>query len=571
MTDAATKYAQEVVAGERLAGQRVIMACERHLRDLERDDLLWDPDAVERSVAFYRDVLRLPETGEQYLLSPHYQFIAGNLYGWRKLDGTLRFQFAYIEVAKGDGKTPFAAGIALRALCFEGQRGAQIYSGASGRDQALLMFRDAVAMAKASPAIMDRVKISGKFPHEHSLADPQTASFFHTVSADKSGKSGQRVYRGLLDEIHEHKDSTVLDFMDAGTKSTPNSFILAITNSGHDRMSVCWREHEYSRKVLEGSLEDDARFAFIAGLDPCERHRQEGKEFPVEDCEHCDDWRDPDVWPKANPNLGTTIDHPYLERQVTKATGMASKRNLVKRLNFCVWTEQADSWIPVDEWLDCKREALVRPELLHGRRAICGVDLAYTDDISAVVLYFPSDGEDPGIVLPYFWVPKENVVDRVKKDKVPYDRWIEEGLIETTPGKVTDYSFLRQRIVELSRKYEIGSVPFDPSNAIQLATELQNEDDLPVVLFPQGCKKFSPAMTEAERLVRSQQIAHDGNEVLTWMMGNVAPYENAQGERKPDKKRSREKIDGVVALLMAIAMATETSDDGADDAEVIIL
>lgn len=572
VADPVTTYADEVASGERLAGRLVRLAAERHLRDLERDDLAWDPEAAERALRFFPAMLKV-RGGAPFHLSPHQAFIVGSLYGWRSAadPSELRFTVAYIEVAKGDGKTPLAAGLGLKALCFEGVPEAEIYCAATKKDQAMILFRDAVGMAQSSPKIDQRLKTSGRFPAVWNLAHVPTRSFYRPIATEE-GQSGPRVYRGLLDEIHEHRNSTALDLMVSGTKGMKNALIVMITNSGWDRQSVCWREHDYTAQVLEGSLEDDSRFGFIAGLDPCAAHLAEGKRFPVEGCEACDDWRDEAVWEKATPNLGVTVQRDYLRRLVRQAEGMPSKQGIVKRLNFCIWTEQQDTWLPVEEWSACAQPALVSAEALAGRRCFAGLDMAYSDDISALVLYFPPEEEgEPGQVLAYFWVPRQKVWERVEQDRVPYDRWVEDGLIEATEGhegKVTDYAFIRQRVVDLYHEFEIQSIPFDPTNAIQLATEL-HEQDLPVILFPQGCKKFSPAMKEMERLIKARAIAHDGNPVLTWMMGNVAPFENSAGERKPDKKRSREKIDGVVALLMAVAMATETAEEAQPSLEVV--
>jgi phage terminase large subunit-like protein len=515
--------------------------------------------------------------GRPFQLQPHQQFIVGSLSGWRRAEdpSELRFKVMYGEIAKGDGKTPTLAGLGLKGAIFEGVAEAQVYCAATKKEQAMILFSAAVGMAERSPEIRRRVKFSGQFPSVWSIAHPPSRSFFRPI-ASEGGQSGPRIYRALVDELHEHTSSTVLDLMRAGMK-VRNAQLLIITNSGWDRTSVCWREHEYTVKVLEGSLQDDARFGFIAGLDACPVHLAEGRRFPAEACADCDDWQDEEVWPKACPNIGITIDYDYVRAQVTEAIGMPSKANEVKRLHFGIWTEQLSTWIPAVEWAACGRPELVRAEALLGRRCFAGLDLGWSDDLSALMLVFPPLAEaEPWQALAWFWCPQTKVFERREKDRLPYDRWVEAGLIEATPGNVTDYGRIRARVNELAQEYDLIALGIDPWNGRQLSTELADEDGLPASLFPQGVTTFSPAMKEVERLIRMQLgdgrgLAHDGNEVLAWQMGNVAPYENAAGERKIDKKRSREKVDGPNALCMALALATATADDSTDDVGVTIL
>lgn len=568
MTDPATEYTERVLGGEIPAGRLVRLACERHQRDLRRDDLFWDADAVERVVEFYSSMLRVSD-GRPFELSPHQVFYVGSLYGWKHPGtGHLRYRVAYIEISRGDGKTPVAGGMCLKALCFEGVREAQIYAAGAVRDQALLLLRDAAAMAEESPEIAKLVKVTGRFPNVWCLSYLPMLATFKAISSENK-KAGARTYLAVVDEYHEHDTPYVYEILRTATKGKPNARIVLITNSGTDRTSPCWHEHEYTRKVLEGTIQDDARYGYITGLDPCAKHREEGRDFPVEGCPECDDWRDESVWPKACPNIGVTTTLDNLRELVVEAEGKPTMRNSVKRLYFNVWTEQLETWIPIESWNACIQE--FSPESLRGRRCIAGADLAYSDDTCALILLFPptEDGE-PYKWLEWYWVPREMVATREHEHRVPYATWIEDGYLEATPGNVTDYGHIRHKVAELSEVYEIERIPMDRSGAVQLSTELV-EDGFQAELFPQGPSKFSPAMREMERLVKGRGIAHRGHPVTVWQLGNVAVYESRTGDTKPDKRSSRGKIDGPVALLMALAIATETPDWSPNDAGLVLV
>ena len=311
-----TTYAEAVQAGDIVAGPFVRLAAARHLRDLETGPargLHFDHDAAERALRFF-GFLQLAEgefAGKPFNLELWQQFIIGSLFGWMGADGYRRFRKAYIEIGKGNGKSPLAAGVGLYGLVADGEAGAEIYSAAVTRDQAGILWTDAKHMVEASAALRDRIDINVS-----NLAFSATNSYFRPVSSEARSLDGKRVFMALVDELHEHRTPMVVDKMQAGTKGRRQPLIFEITNSGYDRTSVCWQHHEYSRQILEGTLEDDGWFAYIAALD-------EG-----------DDYRDRDVWIKANPNLGVSITHKYLEEQVREADGMPAKANIVKRLEL---------------------------------------------------------------------------------------------------------------------------------------------------------------------------------------------------------------------------------------------
>ncbi len=557
--DPVAAYARDVLAGKTTAGRLVGLACERHLRDLKRRDLVWDLAAAKRAINFFPDVLRLGE-GKPFTLLPWQQFNIGSWFGWKTPAGNRRFRVAYVETGKGSGKTPLGAGTALYMGTADGEERAECYFAAVDREQAAIAFRDAVAMVDLSPALSAKIVRSGGHGREWNLAYPRTSSFLRPIASEAQGrgKSGPRPHFVLLDEIHEHPTNAMVEFMRAGTKNRRNALILGITNSGWDRTSVCWAHHEYGVKVLTGALEDDSRFVFIASLDPCAECLAKGREFPA--CPKCDQWTDEAVWEKSNPSL--VIDLPprtYLRELVTEARGMPSKENIVRRFNFTEWTQQEQVWLPIETWTACRDES-VTAESLRGRECVAGLDLSSSIDLAALAVYFPPrTEEEKACALFYFWLPTDAIAERMKENRAPFDLWVRRGLIETTPGNVIDYGFIRKRLNLLREEngWKFREVAFDPWGATQLATDLQDDGFL-MVKFPQTIAYFSPPMKEMERLLAARKFAHDGNEVAAWCVGNVAPRIDGQGNIRPDRARSRANIDGAVALLEAQGRAMVT-------------
>lgn len=550
--DVATRYAVDVVAGRIVTGWLVRLACERHLKDLDRDDLVWDLTKAKRAIGFFRDVLRLnggDHEGKPFILSPHQAFIIGCLFGWMGLDGYRRFRVGYVEVAKGDGKSPLAAGIGHYMTSADGEARAEVYAAATKKDQAMILFRDAVAMWEQSPALSSRLKPSGAKPNIWNLADLNTGSFYRPISSD-DGQSGPRPHCGLVDEVHEHKSSTVIDMMRAGTKGRTQALIFEITNSGFDRHSVCWQHHEYSRKVLEGVIQDDSWFAYVCTLDPCEKDRALGA--PRDGCTDCDQWTDERVWAKANPNLGVSVTLKYLREQVREAVGMPAKQNIVKRLNFCMWTEQDERWIDMPLW--DKGATPFDPLELKGRTCFGGLDLGQVNDLSALALLFPpvSVGEWWKAVMRY-WCPKDDIAKRSKKDRVPYDVWVRDGLIHTTPGNSTDFNFIQHEIIQLHGLYHIEAIAFDRMFSGQIIQNLTSEG-VNMVQFGQGFLSMAAPTKELMRLLLAGQFQHGGHPVLRWNASNVTVEQDPAGNLKPDKGRSVERIDGLVAVLDAIGI-----------------
>jgi phage terminase large subunit-like protein len=549
-------YARAVVAGEVVANRYVRLACERHLRDLATGPargLRFDAAKAGRAIRFF-GFLRLAEgsfEGRPFTLSPWQVFIVGSLFGWyaHDADGSWvrRFRNGYVETGKGSGKTPMAAGIGLFGMVGDDEAAAEVYSAAKVRYQAAILWSDARRMVERSPALRSRIEVTA-----HSLAMPSRDATFIAVSSEARNLHGPRVHIGLIDEEHAHPDSEVIDAMRAGTKGRRNALILRITNAGYDRHSVCWADHEYSTKVLEGVLLDDAWFAFVAGLDACEQHRPGGA--PVDGCARCDAWTDETVWPKANPNLGVSLPIRYLREMVTEALGKPSAAASVKRLCFCIWTEGSGKWLDPAAFAalaDCSGPA----PLPAGRSAWGGLDLASTADLTAFVLVAPRDAcRAPGHtgrcydLRARFWLPQANLAARVSRDHVPYDVWATEGWIALTPGNRVD----QERILaDVTAQRHARAIGVDRWNTAWLTPRLQAEG-FEVVEVGQGYASLSAPAKRLEADIAAGLVHHDGNPVLRWMVANAAAEEDAAGNIKPSREKSSEKIDGVAAWCDAL-------------------
>ena len=542
--DPVTRYARDVLAGRIVAGPIVRDACRRHIRDLVDGadrGLSFDAEAAARAIAFYRDVLRLnggDYEGKPFELLPWQCFVVGSLFGWKGADGSRRYRVAYIEAGKGCGKSPLVAGIGLYGLTADGEARAEVYAAASKKDQAMILFRDAVAMVKQSPALSARTVLSGGAGQEWNIAWHQTASFFRPIASDEA-QSGPRPHIAVLDEIHEHKNQNVVEMMRAGTKGRRQALIVMITNSGSDRHSVCWQYHEYARQVCAGVLDDDSFFAFVCALDPDDE--------PLAD-ERC--------WHKANPSLAYGLPGlKYLREQVRESRGLPGKESVVLRLNFCVWVDADSPWLSHDVWA---RSSDPFPlEAMRGRRCWAGLDLGATQDLTALALRFEPTDEDPRWRLATcFWLPGDELREKAERDKVPYLEWRDRGHLEALPGRAISIRAVLARVAALHAKFGMVSLAYDRWGIAalrQLATE--EGITLPWVEFGQGYKDMAPAVNEFERQLLNDQLAHDGNPVLGWNASNAVLLSDPAGNRKLDKSRARGRIDGMVAHVMATGAA----------------
>jgi phage terminase large subunit-like protein len=542
-TDQVTAYAHSVTAGELIAGPHVRAACKRHLDDLERiDGIKWRVDESEKAIRFFSAVLRLNGgefEGQPFVLLPWQAFIVGSLFGWHAVDGTRRFRVAYVETAKGSGKSPLAAGIGMKGFVADNEPRAEVYSAATKKDQAMILFRDAVAMVDQSPGLSRRLTKSGTGERVWNLAYLQSGSFFRPISSD-DGQSGPRPHVALVDEIHEHKTNTVIEMMRAGTKSRRQALIFMITNSGANKKGPCWQYHEYGAKVAAGTLQDDSFFAFICALD-----------------EGDDPFNDESCFEKANPSLVYGLPGiKYLREQVTEARGMPSKEAIVRRLNFCQWTDAENPWISADVWLGAGREFDWRQ--LRGRRAWGGLDLGSTTDLTGAVLWVePAQDGEPWHLVPFCWLPDHDLKRKEDLDRVPYLLWREKGFLETTPGKAISKLFVLRRLVEIVSIFDFQGWAFDRWRIEDLKQLAEDEGiTLPEMQpFGQGFKDMSPAVEAFEAALLNGEVVHPGNPVFTWCAANAVTVSDDAENRKLSKEKANGRIDLMVAAVMGAGIA----------------
>jgi phage terminase large subunit-like protein len=542
-TDPVSAYAKAVASGKKIAGPHVRDACTRHLNDLEigaERGLHFDAEAAQRAIGFFCDVLVLNGgefEGLPFELLDWQQFVVGSLFGWKTSDGWRRFRVAFIETAKGSGKSPLAAGIGMYGLVADNEPRAEIYAAATKRDQAMVLFRDAVAMWQQSPALKTRLKASGTGENVWNLGYLDKGSFFRPISADE-GQSGPRPHMSLIDEVHEHPKNNVIEMQRAGTKSRRQALIFMITNSGSNRTGPGWQYHDYAAKVCSGMLKDDSFFGYVCATDPGE-----------------DPFHDEKCWYKVNPSLqGANLPGmKYLREQVTEARGMPAKESVVRRLNFCQWTDASNPWISSDVWLGAQRE--FEWQSLQGRKAYAGLDLSSTTDLTGLVLYVePITTGEPWHLVPFAWLPEDDLDRKEDKDRVPYLAWKSAGYLETTPGRAISKLAVIKRLAEVASMFDIQAVGFDRwriEDFKALAADYQIE--LPnMVPFGQGYKDMSPALEAFETALLNGQVVHPGNPVFTWCAANAVAVQDDAENRKLSKEKATGRIDLMVAAVMAV-------------------
>jgi phage terminase large subunit-like protein len=585
LADRTRAYAEAVISGEIVAGPHVRNACKRHLADLERTDGIWfDVEAADEAFAYFETVLRLSEgqfEGKPFELHTSQAFIVGSIFGWKRPDGRRRFRRAYIEQGKGNGKSPLAGGIGLKGLASDGEAGAQIYAAAAKREQAGILFSDAVKMVKQSPALAKRLEFSGGPGREFNIAHHASGSFFRPVSRDtgKTG-SGPRPYFVLADEVHELPDRKILEMLERGFKFRRQPLLFMITNSGSDRNSVAWEEHEHAVKVAAGNVDavtdptflgeilDDTTFSFVCGLD-----------------EGDDPLSDPSCWIKANPLLGVTITEEYLTEIVAQAKAIPGQLNGILRLHFCVWTDAETAWM-TRATLE-PRLADFEPAEHHGEQVWLGLDLSQNRDITALGAVVRTGTTPEG--KPTFdawveaWTPGDTMAGRELTDRLPYTVWAREGHLHAPQGESISFRHVAQTLAEYDRDFDVQVVAYDRYAFKRFEEEI---DELGLSLtfaeHPQGgLKKGKPLSPGGEGLwmpgsirmledaLLEGRIRLKSNPVLISAMMSAVAEEDKWGNHWLAKTRSVNKIDAAIALAMALGAAASQEAVALDMAAMI--
>ena len=517
-------------------------------------DYYFDESRASHIVEFFEKWLHHSKgkfAGHPFTLLPWQKNLLEELFGWvRMSDGTRRFRTGYISTAKKSGKSTMLAGIGLYLLVADNEPGCECFSAAADRDQASICFLEAAAMVRSSPQLS---KVLEVVDSRRTIAYRKKNSFYRVLSADAFRAEGLNIHGLLFDELHAQRDRRLWDALRYGGAARSQPLLLSITTAGFDRQSICYEQYSYARRVLDDWTYDPSFFPAIW------------------ECGQKEEWTSEDVWPKANPSWGVTIDKQTFAGDCKEAQLSNSKENSFKRYRLNMWTQQETRWLKTDVWNlgDCPP-----PESLEGRECYCGLDLATTYDTSAFVALFPSE-DGTYDVLCRFWIPSENAHQRETKDRVPYTVWAKDSKtgLTLTEGNVTDYDVVRRDVNEFREKYNVKQIGIDRWNATQLAVQLQG-DGFDIVGYSQGVSAMSAPSKMLENLVISEKLRHNGNKVLNWMAGNVSVKADASGNIRPVKPKngSTERIDGIVSLVMALGVwsAKKPEDDKPEPSIIVI-
>lgn len=539
-TELAHRYIEDVITERMPVCKPVRQAVQRHLNDLETGKdrgLFFDERAAGKALAFF-SFLRHTKgkwAGKPLELSPWQAFVVYCIFGWKFTDGTRRFRYSYVEVPRKNGKTTFAAGVALYMMVADAESGAEVYTGATTRDQARICFEEAQNMVRKAPDLQKRLTVY-KY-NIHSLA---TASKMEPVSSDYNTLDGLNPHCVILDELHAYKNSGLFDIFKSATGARAQPLVFMITTAGFNKEWFCYGLRKSILSILDGAVQDDSMFGMIYTLD------------------ENDDWQDPTVWAKANPNYGISVSEQYIKQECHSATIRPSERVNFLTKNLNVWTDAADVWIPDEIWMLGSNP--IDEASLEGKVCYGGLDLASVSDFNCEALVFPADDGYFDVLL-RCWIPEDTVKKRVENGLADLERWIEAGWVRVTPGNVTDYNILKRDILEDFQKFNYQSMAKDRWNSSHLVQELN--DELGAVFregkyvskisdFGQGFQSMSTPTKELEKLALQGKIRHGGNPVLRWMLRNVMVRYDPSGNIKLDKEKSSEKIDGVVASVMAL-------------------
>jgi len=504
---------------------------------IDAGDCHFDEKKARAAIDFFHKRLVLVEgrdSGKPFILAPHQQAEIANLYGWRKPDKTRRFREAYISEARKNGKTTRIAGMVLYELAEPVEEGSQVYSAASRRDQAKLVFRQAAQMAQRAPSIKSALRV-----WKHSIvniADEMTS--YQAISAEATGAHGYNPQFVAIDEFHLQESRDLYDALKSGMGARDQPLLVSITTAGHDRESICHETYRHAKAVMRT---DDSRVS-DPGFFPA-----------IYELGEQEDWTDQSLWAQANPNLGVTVKLSFLQESFLKAQSNPALQNVFRQLHLNQWVQQAVRWLDLREWDLCKNT----DPPPTGVKAFAGLDLGISRDLTAFSVVLRVGQKY--IVRPHFWIPSDNLEERVRRDHVPYDRWAAAGLVTLTPGRTTDYGIVRAGINEIAKQHRVKQIGYDPYNADQLARELGEGDGFEMILIRQGFISMSEPSKLLDKLVLDTNLHHDGNPVLRSHAENAAIRRDPAGNIKPDKESATGRIDGIVATVMALKLASMDS------------
>lgn len=501
----------------------------------------FDSEAGERAVRFFQTQIRLVEgqaSGIPFVLQPWQAKIVRDIFGWKRTDGTRRYRTVYLEVPRKNGKSTLAAALSIYLLLCDGEQRPQVYSAAGDRGQARIVFDAARAMAKANERIMSEVRLL----HNRVLAQ-KTGGWYEALSAEAFTKHGLSASGIIFDELHVQKSRELWDVLTTSVGARRQPLVIAITTAGHDRSSICWEMHQRARAALDNPEADPFFYPAI---------------FGAEDNE---DWTSEEVWKKANPNFGVSLFPDYLHERCNEARHNPGAENTFRNLHLNQWTEQAVRWIQMHYWDQCREDFDVSE--FSGEPVWCGLDLASTRDINALSMVFKRDTDY--YVKCRYWMPEEVADIRGKQDRAQAKRWASQGLITQTDGNVADYGVICAELCEVAERFDLQCLAYDPWGPARAMAQQLAAAGFPAERlkeFRQTIGSFAAPSKEFERRIANQTLHHDGDPVLRWMAGNVAAERDKSDNIRPSKSRSADKIDGIVATIMAMGTAMVADEVG---------
>lgn len=542
-------YGERVERGEIPACEWVRKAVKRQIEDQKRfsgksSRFYFDPDEAAKVCKF---IELLPHTkgqlaGQKIRLEPWQIWILTTVFGWRRTaDGGRRFRRVYIEVPRGNAKSTLSSGVALYCLLADKEPGAEVYSFATTRDQAGIVFNDAKRMVQQTASLRSHFGVEVL---SHALYVPKTNSTFQAKSADGSTLDGLNTHLAVVDELHAHRTRAVYDVVETSLGKRVNSLMWVITTAGFDTSGICYEVRTMVRNVLNRSVVDESQFGIIYGLD-------EG-----------DDWKSLAALEKANPNWGVSVMPEVVTSLQKKAIAIPSAAGNFMTKHLDVWCSAASGWMNMPAWNKCAREEL-RREDFDGEPCYIGLDLGSKSDMTAKVLMFPRedrDGRTYFVTFADFYLPSRAIEASPNSQ---YRGWVEQGLIRVTEGAMTDFNVVEEDIREDLSRYSVQSIAYDPWQATQLISSLE-DSGAPLVECRMTVQQISEPMKTLEALVLDGRIQHGGNPCLTWMMGNVVAKVDAKDNIFPRKERYEQKIDGPVAMIIALSAAGAEQDDFSD-------
>jgi len=517
----------------------------------------FDEAAADRAAEFFPLFMRHtkgPMAGKPFELLPWQSQIVRDLFGWKRSDGTRKYRIAYIEVPRKNGKSAFAAGLALMLLLTDGEQGGEIYSAAHTRDQAAVVYQMAASMARKDPDIAARVKVRDS---RNRIMHPESDSYYRAIPSDPESAHGANPSGIIFDELHTQTSRDLWDVLQTGTGARTQPLTIAITTAGHDRSSICWELHQRAEAVLAGDLDDPSFYPVVFSAD---------REA---------DWTDEAVWKAANPSIGHAVSVEYLRDQCQRAQDSPAFENTFRNLHLNQWTEQAVRWMPMHAWDACKSETV--PDLA-GCRCWAGLDIASTRDVTALVLLFEIE-RGQYWVQPHFWIPKNSIDRRSEQDRRQVLNWAAQGHLTQTDGPhsgVVDYTQIAAEMVELFRDYDVQSVAYDPYGSAHFLVQHVHDDghqDINFESFKQTIWNYSLPTKRFAELITTGQLQHDGDPVLRWMASNVVVKSDVNDNVRPDKGKSQDKIDGIVAAIMALGISSQDATQAGtayDTGEVVL-